>query len=78
MANTGTGSPLVNYPQLDFDPINFFALGSPIPMFLTVRGVENLGEDFQLPTCAGFFNIFHPVSAACFLYIMYKKMIFDR
>lgn len=29
-------------------------------MFLTVRGIDLLGEDFQLPTCPSFFNIFHP------------------
>jgi len=58
----GTGVPCVQYPQLKFNPANFFALGSPIAMFLTVRGVEMLGEEFHFPTCAGFFNIFHPVS----------------
>ena len=31
-------------------------------MFLTVRGVDGLGEEFRLPTCQGFYNIFHPVS----------------
>lgn len=29
-------------------------------MFVTVRGLNNLGEQFALPTCPGFFNIFHP------------------
>lgn len=29
-------------------------------MFVTVRGLESLGEHFALPTCPGFFNIFHP------------------
>lgn len=29
-------------------------------MFVTVRGLESLGEQFALPTCPGFFNIFHP------------------
>lgn len=29
-------------------------------MFLTVRGLEGLGEDFKFPTCPKFFNIFHP------------------
>lgn len=29
-------------------------------MFITVRGIESLGEDFVLPTCPMFFNIFHP------------------
>ena len=29
-------------------------------MFVTVRGIDMLGEDFVLPTCPAFFNIFHP------------------
>lgn len=58
----GTGQLLIKYPQLNFKVKNFFALGSPIAMFLTVRGVEALGADFKLPTCESFFNIFHPVS----------------
>lgn len=29
-------------------------------MFVTVRGIDTLGLDFKLPTCDGFFNIFHP------------------
>jgi hypothetical protein len=27
---------------------------------MSVRGLESLGPEFRLPTCAGFFNIFHP------------------
>lgn len=57
---SGTGQPFMNYPQLTFEPKNFFALGSPIGMFVTIRGVDLLGIDFSLPTCEGFFNIFHP------------------
>lgn len=34
----GTGQPFINYPQLVFHPKKFFALGSPIGMFVTVRG----------------------------------------
>ncbi|XP_069674326.1 phospholipase DDHD2 isoform X3 [Periplaneta americana] len=60
MGNAGTGQPFITYPQLNFQPKAFFALGSPIGMFVTVRGIETLGEDFCLPTCPGFFNIFHP------------------
>jgi hypothetical protein len=57
----GIGQPVVKYPQLPFDKIHaFFALGSPISMFLSVRGIEELGTDFQLPTCENMFNIFHP------------------
>jgi hypothetical protein len=29
-------------------------------MFMSVRGLESLGPEFRLPTCARFFNIFHP------------------
>lgn len=29
-------------------------------MFVCVRGIEELGENFKLPTCPAFFNIFHP------------------
>ncbi|XP_071803441.1 triacylglycerol hydrolase DDHD2-like [Asterias amurensis] len=56
----GVGQPLVKYSQLDFKPQCFFAVGSPIGMFLTVRGVSRVGEEYKLPTCDGFFNIFHP------------------
>ena len=56
----GTGQLFVKYPKLDFTVDNFFALGSPIAMFLTVRGIEKLSFDYKLPTCKGFFNIFHP------------------
>lgn len=56
----GVGLPLVRYPQLDFRIANFFALGSPVAMFLTIRGLEHLSRDFQLPTCPNMFNIFHP------------------
>lgn len=29
-------------------------------MFVAVRGLDGLGEDFRFPTCPAFFNIFHP------------------
>ncbi|GAB1610603.1 phospholipase DDHD2-like isoform X4 [Argonauta hians] len=56
----GTGQPYVEYPQLLFHPASFFAMGSPIGVFLAVRGVDKVGEDFCLPTCPKVFNIFHP------------------
>uniref|UniRef100_A0A182PA49 DDHD domain-containing protein n=1 Tax=Anopheles epiroticus TaxID=199890 RepID=A0A182PA49_9DIPT len=56
----GTGQPYITYPQLVFQPKMFFALGSPIGMFVTIRGIDALGLNFKLPTCDGFFNIFHP------------------
>nr|QLL26895.1 TAG lipase [Locusta migratoria] len=60
MGNAGTGQPYISYPHLQFSPTAFFALGSPIGMFVTVRGIDALGEDFHFPTCPAFFNIFHP------------------
>lgn len=60
MSVVGTGQPELTYPHLNFDPIAFFALGSPVGMFVTVRGLDSLGESFRLPTCPAFFNIFHP------------------
>ena len=56
----GTGQPFVRYPKLDVKPQAFFAFGSPIGMFMAVRGIQELGDEFQLPTCDRFFNIFHP------------------
>ncbi|XP_023341735.1 phospholipase DDHD2 [Eurytemora carolleeae] len=56
----GTGQPFVRYPRLDIKPEAFFAFGSPIGMFMAVRGIQSLGPDFKFPTCDRFFNIFHP------------------
>ncbi|XP_044293405.1 phospholipase DDHD2 isoform X2 [Varanus komodoensis] len=55
-----TGQVSANYPQLIYKPQIFFAFGSPIGMFLTVRGVNRIDPNYRLPTCKGFFNIFHP------------------
>ncbi|XP_058050419.1 phospholipase DDHD2 isoform X1 [Ahaetulla prasina] len=55
-----TGQVSANYPQLIYSPQIFFAFGSPIGMFLTVRGVNRIDPTYTLPTCKGFFNIFHP------------------
>lgn len=55
-----TGQPLVQYPSINFEPSCFFALGSPIAMFLTIRGVKNICLDFRLPTCRKMYNLFHP------------------
>jgi hypothetical protein len=57
----GTGQLIIKYPQLQFKVNNFFALGSPIAVFLSVRGIEKLSTEFKLPKCDAFFNIFHPV-----------------
>lgn len=62
----GTGQVSVVYHNLDFEPMSFFALGSPIGMFLTVRGVERIEEAYHLPTCRGFFNIYHPLDPVAY------------
>ncbi|KAM3605569.1 uncharacterized protein V6R79_001003 [Siganus canaliculatus] len=62
----GTGQVSVVYHALDFEPVNFFALGSPIGMFLTVRGLEKIEETYHLPTCKGFFNIYHPLDPVAY------------
>ncbi|XP_075703852.1 SEC23-interacting protein isoform X2 [Rhinoderma darwinii] len=63
---TGTGQVSVHYNSLDFEPVNFFALGSPIGMFLTVRGVNRIDENYRLPTCKSFFNIYHPLDPVAY------------
>nr|XP_056716261.1 phospholipase DDHD2 [Euleptes europaea] len=55
-----TGQVSANYPQLIYKPQIFFAFGSPIGMFLTVRGIKRIDPMYSLPTCKGFFHIFHP------------------
>ncbi|XP_070288093.1 SEC23-interacting protein isoform X1 [Myotis yumanensis] len=62
----GTGQVSVVYSSLDFEPEIFFALGSPVGMFLTVRGVDRIDENYRLPTCKGFFNIYHPLDPVAY------------
>ncbi|KAJ8339471.1 hypothetical protein SKAU_G00362570 [Synaphobranchus kaupii] len=54
------GQVSVKYPQLSFQPQALFALGSPIGMFLTIRGLKCLDPNYSLPTCKSFYNIYHP------------------
>ncbi|CAE1287477.1 SEC23-interacting protein,Phospholipase DDHD2 [Acanthosepion pharaonis] len=75
MGVAGTGQPSVEYPQLLFQPTSFFAFGSPIGVFLAVRGVENVGEEFHLPTCPRMFNIFHPGRSKCRSHTNFSTMI---
>ncbi|GBP41870.1 SEC23-interacting protein [Eumeta japonica] len=56
----GAGQSTLKYPKLNFRSDALYALGSPIAIFECIRGVEALGEEFHLPTCEKFFNIFHP------------------
>lgn len=60
MENMFTGQYLLKYPQLKFKPKCFFAFGSPAPMFLNVRGIQNISKEYKFPTCERMFNIFHP------------------
>ncbi|POM57924.1 PhosphoLipase [Phytophthora palmivora] len=57
-AAVGSGAvPLV--PKLAFDVEDLFCFGSPVGLFLNVRG-QKLDRDFQLPRCRRLFNIYHP------------------
>ncbi|XP_075063129.1 triacylglycerol hydrolase DDHD2 isoform X2 [Mixophyes fleayi] len=58
--DVGIGQVRIDYPQLSFHPQIFFAWGSPIGMFLTVRGLKRIDPNYQFPTCKRFFNIYHP------------------
>ncbi|XP_056426905.1 phospholipase DDHD2 isoform X8 [Hyla sarda] len=58
--DVGIGQVRINYPQFSFHPEIFFAWGSPIGMFLTVRGLKRIDPKYQFPTCKRFFNIYHP------------------
>ncbi|XP_076875951.1 triacylglycerol hydrolase DDHD2 [Brachyhypopomus gauderio] len=58
--DVGIGQVSVHYPQLCFHPKAFFAFGSPIGMFLTVRGLKRIDPGYSFPTCGSFYNIFHP------------------
>lgn len=58
--DVGIGQVSINYPQLAFEPETFFAFGSPIGMFLTVRGLKRIDPNYRFPTCKSFYNIYHP------------------
>ncbi|OQV16550.1 SEC23-interacting protein [Hypsibius exemplaris] len=62
----GAGYPSIRYPVLSFKPSAFFAIGSPVGMFLAVRGVTQIAEDYSLPTCPKFLNIFHPTDPVAY------------
>uniref|UniRef100_A0A7N8YKE6 DDHD domain containing 2 n=1 Tax=Mastacembelus armatus TaxID=205130 RepID=A0A7N8YKE6_9TELE len=58
--DVGIGQVSIDYPQLAFHPQTFFAFGSPIGMFLTVRGLKHIDPNYTFPTCKSFYNIYHP------------------
>jgi len=49
----------VIYPKLDFRVSNAFMIGSPLAVFLMMRG-QPITQDYCLPGCSRVFNIFHP------------------
>ncbi|KAG9129035.1 hypothetical protein Leryth_016859 [Lithospermum erythrorhizon] len=64
-------TPYINYTKLAFKVDNFFAVGSPLGVFLSLRNIrigigeghdyweeENINE--EMPACHQMFNIFHP------------------
>ena len=60
-ATVNHGQKWIKYPKLKFKCKSFFALGSPISMFLTLRGITQISEHFYLPNGVNFFNIYHPL-----------------
>uniref|UniRef100_A0A3Q0SP45 DDHD domain containing 2 n=1 Tax=Amphilophus citrinellus TaxID=61819 RepID=A0A3Q0SP45_AMPCI len=58
--DVGIGQVSIDYPQFEFHPQTFFAFGSPIGMFLTVRGLKRIDPNYAFPTCKSFYNIYHP------------------
>ncbi|KAG7400097.1 S23-interacting protein [Phytophthora boehmeriae] len=53
------GSAIQLVPKLAFDVEDLFCFGSPVGLFLNVRG-QKLDRDFKLPRCQRLFNIYHP------------------
>jgi len=55
------------YPQLSFQVMNTFMLGSPVAVFLMIRNQHKpLDESYSLPGCSRIFNIFHPYDPAAY------------
>ncbi|XP_026665196.2 phospholipase SGR2 isoform X2 [Phoenix dactylifera] len=64
-------TPYVKYTKLDFKVDTFFAVGSPLGVFLALRNIRigiGRGQDYwqdekiseEMPSCRQMFNIFHP------------------
>ncbi|KAI3711648.1 hypothetical protein L1987_70187 [Smallanthus sonchifolius] len=64
-------TPLIKYTKLEFKVDTFFAVGSPLGVFLSLRNVRigiGKGKDYwnneniieEMPSCRKMFNIFHP------------------
>ncbi|KAI3524537.1 hypothetical protein L1887_03195 [Cichorium endivia] len=63
--------PLIKYTKLEFEVDTFYAVGSPLGVFLALRNVRigiGQGKDYwnnenvheEMPSCRQMFNIFHP------------------
>ncbi|XP_042427425.1 phospholipase SGR2-like isoform X2 [Zingiber officinale] len=68
---TKSYTPLIKYTKLDFKVDTFFAVGSPLGVFLALRNVRigvGRGQDYwkdetiieEIPACRQMLNIFHP------------------
>eukprot|EP00743_Colponemidia_sp_Colp-15_P007870 GILK01008523.1.p1 GENE.GILK01008523.1~~GILK01008523.1.p1 ORF type:complete len:659 (+),score=111.12 GILK01008523.1:163-1977(+) len=62
----GSANANASYPQLSFAPQNLFIMGSPLPLFLTIRGTKMGPQNTELPTCRNLFNIFHPLDPVAY------------
>ncbi|KAH9725517.1 phospholipase SGR2 [Citrus sinensis] len=78
-------TPYVNYTKLEFKVDTFFAVGSPLGVFLALRNIrigvgkgqeywaeENVNE--EMPACRQMFNIFHPFDPVA--YSLYSGCIY--
>jgi hypothetical protein len=57
---------LPSVPRLLFQPLNLFALGSPIGVFSLLRDYHNLHRNPSPLGCCKLFNIFHPLDPVSF------------
>ncbi|KAH0854832.1 hypothetical protein HID58_037127 [Brassica napus] len=62
-------TPYIKYQKLEFKVDTFFAVGSPLGVFLALRNIRiGIGKDYweeenvieEMPACRRMFNIFHP------------------
>lgn len=69
--NKRSYTPYVKYTKLDFKVDTFFAVGSPLGVFLALRNIRigiGRGQDYwqderiseEMPSCRQMFNVFHP------------------
>ncbi|CAM9134914.1 unnamed protein product [Choristocarpus tenellus] len=64
--NVSMNSPTLEVPVLNFEPCAFVACGSPIGVFLTLRGGAEEGLDLSFPTTPHFYNVFHPMDPVAY------------